>query len=383
MRVYFDNTPITFSRYNGVGNVGLHLYSALKKHSSFVEPQFLYRKKSRKQNSNINYLKQFSKLIPRQYHPYLSFGLAKSGTILHSSYHYAAHLPFLTKVVHIHDTWTLRKNTYQSERFQYVQSKKLAKVLKRADYFTVMSQTVKNELIDSYHIEPDRIAIIGYGCPQNLDNALNNETDKQSNSPFNETELSQKKYILSIGRIEHRKNYHHSMQVLKRFPQLKWIVIGDLGYQGEKIVQECLKPLESTGQLIWARQTSRQTLEKLYRQAFAFLMPSYEEGFGIPLLEAMSYGIPVITSNRSACLEVTKNGGYQVDPFNWNNSVQFIESLIQNPSLHDEYSRRAKTRALDFTWRKVVKKMETFYSTINQNNRCEQPSISPQPQSVR
>lgn len=364
MKVFFDNTPITYSRFNGVGNVGLHMFLALRKYSRIIDPLFLYRKKSRLQRDHITYFKQHCSLKPINYNPYLSLRFPLSGKIIHSTYHFASLLPFRTKIVHIHDTWTLRKNPYQSEHFQSCQSVKMARMLNRADYFTVMSQTVKDELINDWHIDPTRIIVMGYGCPGEFDEEASADGSNQFAFPLSEEELSETDYILTVGRIEYRKNYSHAAKAMARLPHLKWIVIGDLGFQGKHIVNECFADLISSGQLIWLTNVSQSTLSLLYRHAFSFLLPSWEEGFGIPLLEAMSFGIPVITSDRSAGKEVVAEGGYLVNPEKHEESVQFLECLYENPSLQEEYCQFAKERAAKFAWQNVVTNLENFYLSI-------------------
>lgn len=356
MNVFFDNTPTTFSRVNSAGNIGLHIYLALKKYSTLINPVFLYRKKSRFQHRHVDRLKRSELFSPINYNPYLSFHLPMSGKILHSTYHFTARLPFSIKIVHIHDTWMFGEDLSQSKRE--------VKLLKRADHFTVMSESVKDELVYGWGIEQNRVTVIGYGCPYELERELPVNESVRHTLPFDPEELSSMRYVLTVGRIEPRKNYEHISKAIRCLPDLKWIVVGAPGIRGNEIAGRHFEPLIRDGRLIWLKNVEQPTLNLLYRNAFVFLLPSREEGFCIPLLEAMSFGIPVITSDRSANREIVADGGVLVSPENCNDSVHFIESLIQNPDLRDRFSQYAKERASEFKWSDVAAKLENLYLSV-------------------
>ena len=359
-RVFFDSTPSLLSRYSGVGNVGVQYFLAMKRFAETIEPVFLYKRSSAVKQENIDFQRRFGCEPLQSYNPYLSFGLLKQSSVFHSLYHKLPVLPFRTKILHVNDIWTIRKNPYQSSHFQKNQSKKLRRLIKRADLYTVLSETVKDEMISELGIEPSRITVIGYGCNKTpLPRA--DESAEPAPESFSENELKNTKYVLFVGRIEPRKNIEHTVNAVKNIKDLKLVVVGKGGFSGRKIIEENFRQLERENRLVWFEQIDQKSLNFLYQHAFAFLAPSWEEGLGIPLLEAMNCSIPVITANVSASSEVVDYGGYLVDPKHWEESAHFLEELLKDPSLRAEYCQKAQRRSGDFTWELVAGRLEQLY----------------------
>jgi glycosyltransferase involved in cell wall biosynthesis len=365
VKVFLDNTRSALSPHGGVGSVGIHFFLALKRYSRIVSPTFLHRRTAAVPRRNLQLLRARGCNPLRGYHPYLSLHLPLRGAILHSTYHKLPGLPFRTQILHVHDLWTTRRNPYQSARFQERRGRKLLELLRRADLFTVLSETVKEELIADAGIEDERIVVTGYGCPHELEVESGPAEGGEPRGAEPETEeLVDAPYVLSVARVESRKNFEHTTRAVRHVDGLKLVAVGDLGFSGERIVQECFEPLAKEGRLLWLRRVEPSLLVRLYRNALAYLVPSWEEGFGITLLEAMSFGTPVITSNRSANREVVDYGGALVDPAHWEESSHWLEELLESPSLREELRRNARRRASDFRWEDVGKRLESLYGAV-------------------
>ena len=358
VRVYLDNTRSALSLNHGVGNVGTHYFLALKRYGRDVDPVFLYRRGAGPPAQNLEALRALGCTPLRAYHPYLSLDLPLRGRILHSSYHKLPSLPFRTRILHVHDVWTLRPNPYQSSAFQEGRADKLRRVLERADLYTVLTETLRDEMVSELGIGADRIAVTGYGWPRSL------EGDPWPVPDEGAEEGPAGPYALIVARIEARKNYEHVTRAVAAVPGLRLVVVGIPGFEGERTVEESFPTLREQGRLTWQRRVSPAQLEQLYRGALAYICPSWEEGFGITLLEAMSYGTPVITSDRSANREVVAGGGTLVDPADWEASAGCLAALLADPDVRVEHSRRAAERAAQFRWEDVAARLEALYGSV-------------------
>ena len=103
----------------------------------------------------------------------------------------------------------------------------------------------------------------------------------------------------------------------------------------------------------------------LYARASIFAFPSLDEGFGIPVLEAMAWGVPVITSDGSALAELGRDAALLVDPRKADEIANALVSLIQNESLRETLIRAGKLRAAEFTWEKAVRKTHEVYRELS------------------
>jgi glycosyltransferase involved in cell wall biosynthesis len=109
---------------------------------------------------------------------------------------------------------------------------------------------------------------------------------------------------------------------------------------------------------------SATELEKLYRRASIFAFPSLDEGFGMPVLEAMAHGVPVVTSCRSALPEVAGDAALLVDPESCESIADALSRLAKDPKLCGDLSRQGRERALQFSWDAAVAKTWAVYQEL-------------------
>ena len=103
---------------------------------------------------------------------------------------------------------------------------------------------------------------------------------------------------------------------------------------------------------------------ELFARASIFAFPSLDEGFGIPVIEAMARGVPVITSNTSALAEVGGDAALLVDPLDETQIADALERLAEQPSLRNELAEKGKARAAQFTWENAVRKTYDVYQEL-------------------
>jgi glycosyltransferase involved in cell wall biosynthesis len=172
------------------------------------------------------------------------------------------------------------------------------------------------------------------------------------------------KVILNVGAIQKRKNIARLVEAFEGVaPEWHLVLAGSQGYGAE----EAMERIERSP----ARERIRVTgyvpaaeLAGWYARASVFAFPSLDEGFGMPVLEAMAAGVPVVTSNRSALPEVAGDAAMLVNPEDTDALRQALVDLTGSPDLAGELAGRGRTRARMFTWEKAVRETWDVYRTL-------------------
>ncbi|HEU0123663.1 MAG TPA: glycosyltransferase family 1 protein [Bryobacteraceae bacterium] len=209
----------------------------------------------------------------------------------------------------------------------------------RSDLVLCVSAFTASQVQSLLHVPPARLRVIHHGvhAPAKL-------------PPGEEREP----IVLSVGSIQKRKNTARLVEAFAQTrPGWRLILAGAAGYGAEGIVERLRKgpradDIEITGYV------SNAELESLYRRASLFAFPSLDEGFGIPLIEAMAWGVPVVTSDRSALAEVAGEAALNVNPEDVGELAQALQTLMDQPSLRRELAQRGRERASHFTWERAV-----------------------------
>ena len=205
-------------------------------------------------------------------------------------------------------------------------------------HIITVSKFAKEELIEYLKIAPQQISIIYHGYDDNL-------FFRQSGP---------KEYLLHISVYQPKKNVDRIIEAYQSITEtnkLSLIVICP-GYV-HSITDQKITLINT--------QVDRKHVAGYMKGAYAFIFPSIHESFGMPLLEAMACGVPVITSNSTACPEITLNAGVFVDAYSVSAIKYAIEKILKDKILHDELSGNALERAKDFSWGKTARLHEEVF----------------------
>ncbi len=231
-------------------------------------------------------------------------------------------------------------------------------ILESAHIITI-SESSKKDIMDNYKISRDKITVSYPG--------YNNELFKVLKDP-QQIEKIQKKYEISgnyviyIGTVQPRKNLLRLIRAMKKIENLKLVVVGKIrgkgkqGWMNEKILEEP-KKLGIEEKIIFTDYVPPQELPYLITGSKAFILPSLWEGFGIPVVEAMATGTPVITSNVSSLPEVVGDAGLLVNPRSETQIEQAIRLLVSDKKLHLRLSKRALEQSKKFSWTEMAKQV--------------------------
>ncbi|MBW9221791.1 glycosyltransferase family 4 protein [Methanothermococcus sp. SCGC AD-155-C09] len=243
-----------------------------------------------------------------------------------------------------------------------VQKTMLPRTIRTADKIISVSHNTKKDVIKYFKIPEDKIEVI-----------YNGVNEEYKPLPDNEIEKIRQKYnleypfILYVGGLAPNKNIP---TLIKAFYKLKkqrllhkLVIIGAKRLKYNSIF-ETIDKLNLQKDVIFTGYVPEEDLPALYNAADLFVYPSIYEGFGLPPLEAMACGIPVITSNSSSLPEVVGNAGIMVDPYDVDGLSRAMYEVLTNDGLREELRKRGLERAKLFTWKKCAEEHLKVYEEV-------------------
>jgi glycosyltransferase involved in cell wall biosynthesis len=215
----------------------------------------------------------------------------------------------------------------------------------RASVVIAISQTTQADVVRLLSADPARICVVRPGTPALLDDGNADGARRR--------ELGiEGDYVLVLGTLEPRKNLAVLVEAFGNSPfdgRLRLVIAGKLGWQAGRVLPG-IEPLVRTGTAVTPGYVSDAQRAALYRGALCLAFPSIYEGFGLPILEAMAYGTPVIASTAPACVEVLGDAGLLVDPGDPGAWTRAIRTLVSDPALRARLSSTGRQRATLFDW---------------------------------
>ena len=172
-------------------------------------------------------------------------------------------------------------------------------------------------------------------------------------------------FILAVGNLQPRKNLERLLRAYadlrRRFsPPHRLVLVGQAGWQGQRVGEEVAR-LGLTDWVTLPGYLSSQDLVVLYNLADIFVYPSLYEGFGLPVIEAMACGTPVITSNMTSLPEVAANAAVLIDPRSEAEISRALERLIDDSSMRNFLRAAGLKRPRDFSWKNAAEKTIEAY----------------------
>jgi len=227
------------------------------------------------------------------------------------------------------------------------------------------SHSTRNDLLN-YHknIDPEKVFVTHWAASSLFrpihDESLISRTIAKYNVP-------DAPYILSLSTIEPRKNIKTLLQafreliVQEKIKDLNLVLVGTKGWKYQEIIDFIDSNPEITSRVFFTGYIDDNDLAAVYSGAMAFVYPSYYEGFGLPPLEAMQCGVPVICSNTSSLPEVVGDAGILIDPKKIEDLIQSIFRLCADDDLRKEVSDKSVAQANRYTWKSCVNKTISIY----------------------
>ncbi len=280
--------------------------------------------------------------------------------IFFSPAHYLPRFSLVKTVVTIHDLSFL----YFPKEFllkDLIQLKLWTKYsIKKANKIIAVSKTTKKDIIKNYNIPEEKIEVIYNGYEKISNTKSEKFTIKIQNKP----------YILYVGTIQPRKNINVLIEAFSKFkllyPDYQLIIAGKKGWLYKDIFKKVIDfGLEDC--VFFTDYISENQLIFLYKNAFCLVIPSLYEGFGIPLLEAMNFDCPVISSYSSSLPEIAGDAALYFDPNNYLDLVEKLKLLRENSDLKKDLIKKGKERIKQFSWKKTAEQtLDLIINTLKE-----------------
>lgn len=211
-----------------------------------------------------------------------------------------------------------------------------------------VSEFTKVRLVEMTRVSPEKIVVI----PNGVDVRFQPKAPEEVARTRDALGIPSSNYVLCLGSLEPRKNLHRLLKawgnIYHKLPNDVWLVLA--GAKGKALVFQNISFDKLPPRVYLTGYVPDEYLPALYSGALAFVYVSLYEGFGLPPLEAMACGTPVVTSNITSLPEVVGNAAILVNPYHVKNIADGIYELIRNDALREELKSKGLERAKQFTW---------------------------------
>lgn len=275
------------------------------------------------------------------------------------------------RIVTVHDLIPLLfpekylKNIQTTLRELYLQS---LGELSSVDHIITVSECTKKDIVKHCLVDERKVSII-YEAADPMFRIYHDRKHKEM--LYKKMSLPAN-FILYVGGIDPRKNVEGVIKVfrnlVKKYSDLYLVVVGsdfitqkDLSWKGIDLL---IKKYSLTDKIIPVGFIDTNLLTSLYNEARMLLFPSFYEGFGLPLVEAMACGCPVISSNRSCIPEIVQDAALLVDPSDITAMTKAAKELLDNTDLSESFKHKGLKRAKDFSWEKTARQTVDVYASL-------------------
>ena len=266
-------------------------------------------------------------------------------------------------VVSIHDL----SFEHLPQTFKWRSRKQLRITVRRtarqASQVIALSEYARNDIVNTYQVSPDKISVI----PLSAGDHFRPVRDEEELQRVRQTYGIEGEYMLSVGAIQPRKNlgrlvaaYSHLRGAKPEGKLPKLVLAGKCAWLYDETLR-AIKELELSDSIILTGYVPESDLPALYSGALCFVYPSYFEGFGLPPLEAMQCGVPVIVGDRTSLPEVVGDAAVLVDPFDVHALAAAIEKVVSDSNLRAKLSVQGLARAKLFAWRETARQTLAVY----------------------
>jgi len=235
----------------------------------------------------------------------------------------------------------------------------------KADKIITVSQNTKDDLVEIFNYNPDKIKVVYNG----VDKSYRVINDKQLINDVRDKYDTGEEFLLYVGNIKPHKNIPALLKALSNIDkQHKLVIVGKRDKAYNEIF-DIINEYNLDDQVVFTGFVPDEDLILLYNAATLFVYPSLYEGFGLPPLEAMACGTPVITSNVSSLPEVVGEAAITVDPHNTIKLSETINKILVNKGLQNKMIQKGIERAEQFTWEKTAQEtIKVYEDVLNQKN---------------
>jgi glycosyltransferase involved in cell wall biosynthesis len=341
LTIALDATYSTDSQLSGVGLYSREILFGTAAAHPETRFHFCYRPH--------RFLRSWDVELPPNAHrrPILEPLMPRGGVLFHGLNQRLPRIRMRRSVATFHDLFVM-SGEYSTPEFRARFTEQARDAAERADAIIAVSEFTRSQVISLLGVEPSRVHVVQHGI-RRLD--------------FPRV-VERQKVILNVGAIQTRKNIARLVEAFEAVdPSWRLVLAGSAGFGSAEILAR-IEASPARGRITVTGYIPPEELAGWYAKASIFAFPSLDEGFGMPVLEAMAAGVPVVTSNRSALPEVAGDAAMLVDPENTEELAEAMHDLTQGEELRKNVARLGVDRARQFTWEKAVAETWNVYRKL-------------------
>jgi glycosyltransferase involved in cell wall biosynthesis len=263
-------------------------------------------------------------------------------------------------VVSIHDLIFLRYPQYYNLIDRLIYRIKFIRACRKSDKIIAVSACTKRDIISFFNVPEEKIEVVYQGCHKQFKTPVPEEKRRK----VLEKHRLPSRYLLYVGSIEARKNLLLTVQALTRLPgDIHLVAIGkSTSYQSK--INSFARKANLTSRIHIKNDFPFEDLPSVYQSASLFLYPSFFEGFGIPIIEALSSGVPVIAAKGSCLEEAGGPDSVYVNPTDPQALAEKIEEVLTHPAIADAMSEKGKKYVLRFSDEVIASDVMAVYRSL-------------------
>lgn len=282
--------------------------------------------------------------------------------LLHVTYN----TPLFTKcpqVVAVHDISYAHFPEFFSKRDLRLLSKYVPYSVRSARHVLTLSQSAADDIANVYGVPREKLTVVPLAARKTYTHVADPALVGEVRERFGLAGP----YILAVGNLQPRKNLSRLVEAFAQLPRslrdLKLVLVGKAQWQQSQ-VYERVKDLNLEDRVVFTGYVTDDELALLYHSSQALVYPSLYEGFGLPILEAMACGTPVICSNTSSMPEVAGDAALLIDPLNVGEMSEAIAQVAGSGSVRAELAARGLRRNAQFTWQETARQTANVYEKV-------------------
>lgn len=264
-------------------------------------------------------------------------------------------------IVTIHDLIFLRYPQFYKWIDRRIYAYKFRKACENCNRVIAISEMTKRDIIDYFHIEKEKIDVVYQGCDSVFRSPVAEETKADVRRKYN----LPSRYILNVGSIESRKNLLLIVKALKHVPQdISLVAVGKRTPYTDS-VEKYIEENGLGGRVLILNKVPFGDLPAIYQNASLFVYPSFFEGFGIPIIEAIHSGLPVIAATGSCLEEAGGPGSIYVNPDDEQELAEKISLVLSSPELAAKMIAEGKEYVKRFSDEAIAKDVMAVYNKLH------------------
>jgi glycosyltransferase involved in cell wall biosynthesis len=266
--------------------------------------------------------------------------------------------------------------TFPNKKLKFFWKLKQNAAVLQAHQILTVSEYSKRQIVDYFNLAESRVAVISEAAHP-VFTALSPNGEMEN--ILRRCQLNRgERFLLYVGGISPHKNLrtlvdaYHQLNTDTMFSDVKLVLVGDYKddpfYSDYPFLKRRIEQLHLGEKIVFTGYIEDKELAYLYNAAALLVFPSFEEGFGLPAIEAMSCGTPIVASDRGSLPEILGEAGHFFDPYRSESICQTLQEVLGNEALRSEMSRRGLLRSQQFTWEAIARKTVSIFNSLVEDN---------------